>query len=317
MIIGIGDGIIVLDYLYIIQSKRGYTICAMDIHNIYLNQSIMLATDLLYLNGKEEDYPYPNLFGSLDMQTFEQKIIPLIQDRVKGVVGEVIYIMCYLGYDLHDRILLEAAKAGKERGKIVVAHIDMPMKCEGLEKTILANNSFVQLQLFVDTFFVFYRDTFEEDNPNIYESFSPLELAVNTFRMPYDVIHYISNQKGEIIIDESDVKTLLKSGAFSAVGIGQSKLPDRISTMVAQVLDSPYLKYLNKEKCKLILLSFEASEQNAIRMEEIEEFKQRLHEHYGEEVDMIIGFKQDNILGELAKVVCLFSSSEHELLYNL
>jgi len=316
LLIVTGATIMILDYLYSSLKNKGFRFCAMDINTSYLVNSHLPSSDLLYLYSRNEKEQ--NVLGSLDILTLELTTIPLIKSKILDSDAEVVYILVYLGDDFSNRTVLEAAKAGKELGKIVVGIIAMPPKWDGIQNTIRANDAFARLKPFVDTSFVFYRDIFDEDDSEIFDDFfSPLEIGTHTFKMPFDAIYRMNNQQGEIVIDASDVKALLKSGAFAVVGTGQCTLPDRMSIMLEQVLDSPYLQYLNKEKCSLILLSFEASEQNVIRMEEIEEFKQLLHEHFGVEVDMIIGLKEDNTLGEVAKVVCLFSFSEHEILSNL
>ncbi len=316
LVIVIGPSIMVLDYIYSSLKNNGFGFCAMDINTSYLDNSHLPPSDLLYLYTRnEEDL---NLLSSVDIQTLELPTIPLIKSKIQDSDGEVVYILVYLGDDFSNRTVFEAAKAGKELGRIVVCIIAMPPKWEGIQNTIRANNAFAGLKPFVDASFVFYRDIFDEDESEIFDDFfSPLEISTYTFKMPFDAIYRIINQQGEIVIDASDVKALLKSGAFSAVGTGQCTLPDRMSIMLEQVLDSPFLHYVNKEKCTLILLSFEASEQNAIRMEEIEECTNLMRQQFGEEVDFIIGLKKDNTLGELAKVVCLFSFSEHEILSNL
>ena len=315
IIIGIGSGIAIYDYMYPLLKEMGFAYCVMDIDAHYLDLSRSPECDKLYLNGKNDE---EKIFSEeVDLQTFDLPTVHLIKDKIKKTNSEVVYIMVYLGYEWTNRLVFEAAKAGKELGKIVVAIIAMPGKWEKDNDPIQTKNAFARLKPYVDTSFVFYRDTFEEDDPDIYEEFSPLELATHTFKLPFKVIHNIINQKGEIIVDGSDVKCLLKSGAFAAVGSGQCNLPDRISIMFEQVLDSHYLKFLNKEKCNFILYNMEGSEQNAIEMEEIEEFNQLLRQQFGSEVNIIVGLQNDNALGDMAKVVCLFSFLEHELLSKL
>ena len=315
MVIVMGSCITIFNFMYPLIQNMGFAICAMETDADFLDGSRLPESNKLYLNGRTEE---ERIFSeNVDMQTFEFPTIHLIKNKIMESVSEVVYLMVYLGYKWTNRLVLETAKASKELGKIVVLIIAMPAKWEKIEDTIQAKNAFKELKLIVDTSFVFYRDTFEEDNPDIYEEFSPLELATHTFKLPFKVIHNIINQKGEIIVDGSDVKTLLKSGAFSAVGSGQCNLPIRISIIFEQILDSHYLKFLNKEKCNFILYNMEASEQNAITMEEIEEFNQLLRQQFGSEVNIIVGLKNDNSLDDKAKVVCLFSFSEHELLSNL
>ena len=314
MVIVIGCGISIFDYMYPLFENMGFSYFAMDVDAHFLDISRLPECDKLYLNGRTLE---EQIFSeSVDMQTFELPTFHLIKDKINENVSEVVYIMVYLGYEWCNLLTIEATKAAKELGKIVVAIIAMPAKWEKIEDSIQAKNAFKKLKPIVDTSFVFYRDTFEEDNPDIYEEFSPLELATHTFKLPFKVIHNIINQKGEIIVDGSDVKTLLKSGPFTAVGSGQCNLSDRIPIMFEQVLDSHYLKFLNKEKCNLILLNFETSEQNAIRNDEIDELNNLLRQHFGKEFNLIFGLKNDNALGDMAKLQCLFSFSEHELLSN-
>ncbi len=313
LIIGIGSGIAIYDYMYPLLKEMGFAYCVMDIDAHYLDLSRSPECDKLYLNGKNEE---EKIFSEeVDMQTFDLPTVHLIKDKIKETNSEVVYIMVYLGYEWTDLLVFETAKAAKELGKIVVTIIAMPAKWEKIDDSIQAKNAISRMKPYVDTSFVFYRDTFEEDNPDIYEEFSPLELATHTFKLPFTVINHIINQKGFIIVDECDVKKIFKSGTFSAVGVGQSKQSNRVSEMFTQILGSPFLEYLNREKCNLILLSFASSENNEILMDEIEHFNQLIKQHFGEETEIIVGMKYDNKLGEFAKIVCMFSFSEDAIYF--
>ena len=250
----------------------------------------------------------------VDMETFYTTILPLIKDKIKNVDTEVVYLIVFLHEKDCIPNALEVAKVCKEQGKIVVAVIAMPY-FDDIDFMFEANNAFLLLKPFVDTSLVFYRDFFEMENPEMFKEFSPRDLLTMTFEIPFIAINKIINQKGEIVVNESDVKTWLKSGAFAAVGIGESNLPNRISIMVNQVLGSPFLQFLNKERCKLILLNIEASVHNAIRDDEIEELNHLLHQNFDKEVDIILGLKNNNSLSDMAKLQCLFSFSEHEQLF--
>jgi len=241
--------------------------------------------------------------------------ITILQDKInRGIIGNTVYLMFYLGYDIYGCFVFQKAKTYKEQGKIVVAIIAMPAKWEGIEVTKQASKDFTCLKPFIDTFFIFYRDTFEEDNPDVYKEYSPIQLAINTFKLPLDVVNHIENQKGEIIIDEGDLKTLFKSGSFSAVGMVQSNQSDRIIDMYEQLINSPYLKHMNYQKCTIILLSFVAGEQYPIQMDEIDYCTNLLRNSFNDDVDFIIGLKTDNSLGDMATLYGLFSFSEHALL---
>ncbi len=302
MVIGLSSCSLIVDKLSKILIDKGfefYSICA--------------EYDRLLKELPTEDEPV--LLSSVDMQAFNSATFLLIKEKINTVVGEVVYLMIDLSSDTSISLVIELAKISKTQGKIVVAIIAIPANRHDVECLREAKNALAILRPFVDTSFVFYKDTLNEDtaDKNVFPTLND-DIA---FSMPLDAIYRIAYQQGEIVVDESDVKYLLKSGAFAAVGNGQSNLPNRISIMFEQVLDSRYLKFLNKEKCTLILLSIEASVQNAIRFDEIEELDNLLHQHFGEEVDIIMGLKNDNALGDTAKVVCLFSFSEHALLSNI
>jgi cell division GTPase FtsZ len=316
LLIGIGrGGNRALNHVYVYFKNKGFSFFAMDTDGSVLNDSVLPAWDLLHLNGKLSKHPI--LSSGVDFEIFEQTTITLIKDRMMDSIGEVVYLMVCLGDVVTNRLAIEVAKISKELGKIVVAIVSFPKQEEGSNFSKLANKAFAELRQFIDSFFVFHNNFLQKSNSNKNENLSPLELNTKHFRLPIEAIHNIINQKGEIIVDECDVKSVIKSGTFSAVGIGESKQSDRISDMFAQVLSSPYLKYLNREKCKLIVMNIESSELNKIRNDEIESLNTMLRQHFGHKANIIVGMEKNNALGEWAKLVCLFSFLEHEILSNL
>ncbi len=311
LLIGIGrGGNSALNHVYVYFKNKGFSFFAMDTDGSVLNDSVLPASDLLYLNVKLSKHPI--LSSSVDIEIFDQTTIKLIKDRMMDSIGEVVYLMVCLGDEVSNRLAFEMARVGKELDKIVVVIVSFPKQEEGSNFSKLANKAFAELRQFVDSFFVFHNDFLQKSNSNKYENLSPLELDTKHFRLPIEAIHHIINQKGEIIVDEFDVKSIIKSGTFSAVGIGESKQSDRISDMFTQVLSSSYLKYLNREECRMIVMNIESSEQNEIQMDEIESLTTMLRQHFGHKANVIMGLKSENALGDMAKVVCLFSFSEDD-----
>ena len=93
LIIGIGSGIAIYDYMYPLLKEMGFAYCVMDIDAHYLDLSRSPECDKLYLNGKNEE---EKIFSEeVDLQTFDLPTVHLIKDKIKETNSEVVYIMVY------------------------------------------------------------------------------------------------------------------------------------------------------------------------------------------------------------------------------
>jgi len=132
------------------------------------------------------------------------------------------------------------AKIAKEQGALVIAAITLPFKIEGA-RISKAEDGLYQLRQCCDTVIVIENQKLLEYDGNL-----PLKEA---FKLGDEVITQMIKGITETIfqpslvnLDYADVRTIMKSGGVSTIGIGISDSSDRAKEAVTRALRHPLLQ---------------------------------------------------------------------------
>ena len=120
------------------------------------------------------------------------------------------------------------------------------------------------------------------------------------------------SSEGNINLDFRDVETTMRNGGGAIMAIGRASGEQRVERAILDALDSPLLHGSDINRAKRILFNIYASDQNPIRvleMQEISEFFDQLDP----DIDVICGTSTDDSLGEDAKVIILAADMNSEL----
>ena len=120
------------------------------------------------------------------------------------------------------------------------------------------------------------------------------------------------SSEGNINLDFRDVETTMRNGGGAIMAIGRASGEQRVERAILDALDSPLLHGSDINRAKRILFNIYASDQNPIRvleMQEISEFFDQLDP----DIDVIWGTSTDDTLGEDAKVIILAADMDNEL----
>lgn len=104
----------------------------------------------------------------------------------------------------------------------------------------------------------------------------------------------------------------MRNGGGAIMAIGRASGEQRVERAILDALDSPLLHGSDINRAKRILFNIYASDQNPIRvleMQEISEFFDQLDP----DIDVIWGTSTDDTLGEDAKVIILAANMDNEL----
>jgi cell division protein FtsZ len=147
-----------------------------------------------------------------------------LEDIKKAVSdASLVFITCGLGGGTGTGSAPVAAKVAKELGALVVAVVTLPFASEGEKRKQNALRGLEKLKKNVDTLIVIPNDKLLAVVPDL-----PLDTA---FRVSDEVlaravkgITELITVSGLINLDLADLKTILKDGGYSMIGVGESSV---------------------------------------------------------------------------------------------
>jgi len=168
-----------------------------------------------------------------------------LEDIKKAVSdASLVFVTCGLGGGTGTGSAPVAAKVAKELGALVVAVVTLPFTSEGEKRKQNALRGLEKLKKNVDTIIVIPNDKLLAVVPDL-----PLDTA---FRVSDEVlakavkgIAELITVSGLINLDLADLKTILKDGRYSMIGVGESSVDssydERALLAASTALKSPLL----------------------------------------------------------------------------
>jgi cell division protein FtsZ len=147
-----------------------------------------------------------------------------LEDIKKAIAdASLVFVTCGLGGGTGTGSAPVAAKVAKELGALVVAVVTLPFASEGEKRKQNALRGLEKLKKNVDTIIVIPNDKLLAVVPDL-----PLDTA---FRVSDEVlaravkgITELITVSGLINLDLADLKTILKDGGYSMIGVGESSV---------------------------------------------------------------------------------------------
>jgi hypothetical protein len=105
-------------------------------------------------------------------------------------------------------------------------------------------------------------------------------------------------QKGDndISVDKDDLQFILKYSGIAAVGIAESDGIDRGSHAIQHAMALPYLTSRFKGAVSKLLLNITSGPTPELEMEELTAIVERIQDEFGEDVELIFGYRKDEDL---------------------
>jgi cell division protein FtsZ len=184
----------------------------------------------------------------------------------------------------------------KELGILTVGIVTTPFSFEGPRRMQQAEEGIRQLKPYVDTLLVISNDKLriQYGNLKMKEAFSK---ADNVLATAAKCITDIINSRGHIIVDFSDVCTVMKNGGVAILGKSEAEGEERAQRAIEEALSSPLLNDNDIKGAKWILININSAEgDHECTMDEVETINNYLRMQAGEETDVIVGMGYDTTL---------------------
>jgi cell division protein FtsZ len=228
----------------------------------------------------------------------EEEIRTLLNDGT-----EMVFVTAGMGGGTGTGAAPVIAKIAKDMDILTIGIVTIPFLLERKVKIIQALDGVEKMSKSVDALLVINNEKLREIYPNL-TLFEGFKKADDTLLVAAKSIAEIITLPGYVNLDFADVNTTMKNGGVAVMSSGEGEGEFRLTTAIKNALNSPLLNNNDIFNAKKILLNIYSSEQNPVRMEEMNEANDFM-EKFSIEIDVIWGAAVDNTLEDKVKITIL------------
>ncbi len=191
----------------------------------------------------------------------------------------------------------------KQKDILTVGIVTKPFKFEGKKRARRAEEGIARIKEAVDTLIVIPNDRLlllADKNLSFEEGFRKADdVLYQATKGISDIINY----RGKINMDLKDVRTVMKNGGDSLMGVGIAGGEKRAQEAAEQAITSPLLDRLGIDGAKALLININSSEN--LGMLEMQDVVEKITEHADEDAEVIVGVAIDESLGDRISVTVI------------
>ncbi|MBN2095435.1 MAG: cell division protein FtsZ [Candidatus Aenigmarchaeota archaeon] len=205
-----------------------------------------------------------------------------VRELLKG--ANLVFIVTGLGGGTGSGSAPVVAKIAKEQGAVVIATATLPFQIEGARMG-KAEDALYNLRQASDTVIVIENQRLLEfaGNRPLRESFKLCDQVIS--QMVKGVTETIS-QPSLVNLDYADVRTIMRSGGVSTIGIGLANSSDKAKEAVKQALSHPLLNVDYAGATGALIQIIGGPD---LKLEEVNEVGQTVTKHMSQEAQTIWG----------------------------
>jgi len=178
---------------------------------------------------------------------------PKIREVLEG--SDMVFITAGMGGGTGTGAAPIVAKIAKDMGILTIGVVTRPFDFEGRRRQEFAESGIRRLKEFVDTLMVIPNQKLLTIAPKDMNILNAFKLADNVLYQAVKGITEVITKPGLINLDFADVKTVMHSGGYALIGIGEASGEDRALTAARKAVDNPLLENVQVEGASRILVN--------------------------------------------------------------
>ncbi|MCA6474939.1 MAG: cell division protein FtsZ, partial [Chitinophagaceae bacterium] len=204
------------------------------------------------------------------------------------------------------------AQICKDLGILTVGIVTTPFSFEGPRRHQQAQEGIRQLKPLVDTLLVISNDKLRVQYGDL-KAREAFAKADNVLATAAKCITDIINSRGHIIVDFSDVCTVMKNGGVAILGKAEVGGENRAQLAIEQALASPLLNDNDILGAKWILININSAEgEFECTLDEMDIINNYLRQQAGPNTDVIVGMGYDEQLGDKIGITLVATGFQHK-----
>ncbi len=179
------------------------------------------------------------------------------EPRIREILenSDMVFITAGMGGGTGTGAAPIVAKIAKDMGILTVGVVTRPFDFEGRRRHEFAEAGIRRLKEFVDTLMVVPNQKLLTVAPKDMGVLNAFRLADNVLYQAVRGITEVITRPGHINLDFADVKSVMHSGGYALIGIGEASGEDRAPTAARKAMDNPLLENVQVEGAGRILVN--------------------------------------------------------------
>ncbi len=195
-------------------------------------------------------------------------------------------------------------RLAKELGALTVGIVTKPFDFEGLRRASVADAGIQEMRQSVDTLLVI-------PNQRLFDVIDPDAAHDDAFREADDVLRKsvqsisdLITVPGEINLDMSDLRVVMKDAGEALIGIGEASGPGRALNAAREAMSSPLLENVGIDGAKGLIVNI-AGRKSSLKTAEVEEIMATIQGTVSPDVNQKMGHVYSESLGDALRVTVI------------
>lgn len=224
-----------------------------------------------------------------------------IQKAIQG--SHMVFITSGFGGGTGTGAAPVIAEICKEMGALTVAVVSKPFSFEGKPRWKKAEEGILTLKEVADTVITIPNDRLRG---HASKSATMIEMFKKADDILLDSVKGITDLimiPGLINLDFADVRAIMSKAGLAIIGIGSAHGDNRALEAAERAISHPLLEDISIAGAKGVLMNITSNSE--MKMEEMAEASERIHNEVGEDADIIWGTAVDDNLGDEMRVTVI------------
>lgn len=194
-----------------------------------------------------------------------------------------------------------AGEIAKSIGAVTIAVVTTPFSFEMGKRQKNAFDGLAQLRPNTNTLIAIPNDRLLYIAPKDLPLEVAFRLADDVLRQAVQGIAELVTEPGLINVDFAHIRQMMKLGGGALMAIGQGQGSDKALTAIHQALNHPLLESVSLENAAGIIVNFSGGKD--LTLFDVGEALNYIRDEAGHDVDIVLGFNNDERLGDRAQVI--------------
>jgi cell division protein FtsZ len=222
-----------------------------------------------------------------------------IRQALEG--ADMVFITAGMGGGTGTGAIAVAGEVAKSMHITTIAIVTMPFSFEMGKRQSNASEGLRRLRPYTDTLIAIPNDRLMQVAPPDLPLEVAFRLADDVLRQAVQGIAELVTEPGQINVDFAHVRHMMELGGGALMAIGQGEGDDKAIKAIDQALNHPLLESVSLSDAAGIIASFSGG--NELSLIEVGDALDYVQHMAGNDIDVVMGFTQDDRLADRAQVI--------------
>lgn len=219
--------------------------------------------------------------------------------------ADMVFLTAGMGGGTGTGSISVAGEIAKQVGAVTVAIVTLPFSFELGKRQASAGSELANLRPNTDTLIAIPNDRLLYVAPKNLPLEVAFRLADDVLRQAVQGIAELVTEPGLINVDFSHIRQMMSTGGGALMAIGHGRGPDKALSAINQALNHPLLESVSLDNATGVIANFTGGED--LTLFDVGEALYNVQKLSRPEIDIVLGFKNDERLGDRVQVILVIT----------